>query len=152
VSGPGWDLTDALRVEYGSGVYWLHPGFATASVTAHFDRDGWAASVVDLEGATDKAGILEAFADGLAFPHWVGRNWDALDDALCDLSWWPAGVRGRVILVRGAEPDEVLARGDQRMLRDVLETAVASWAPTDSPLAVLLRPSNRADRATTMRS
>ena len=32
--------------------------------------------------ASDKAGILDAFAEALDLPDWFGHNWDALVDAL----------------------------------------------------------------------
>jgi hypothetical protein len=92
---------------------------------------------VDLAEAADKAAILEAMGRGLVFPAWVGHNWDALDDALRDLSWWPAGTRGRLIVIRGA------SRGgsprDRETLHDVLATAAARWAASGTPLVVLLR-------------
>jgi hypothetical protein len=92
---------------------------------------------VDLAEAADKAAILEAMGRGLVFPAWVGHNWDALDDALRDLSWWPAGTRGRLIVIRGA------SRGgsprDRETLHDVLATATARWAASGTPLVVLLR-------------
>ena len=103
------------------------------------ERAGWAAAVVDLAGAADKSAVLEAFARSLAFPAWVGRNWDALDDALRDLSWWPAGRRGRVIVVRGAGRTAMSAPRDRETLPDVLVTAGNRWAVTDTPLVVLLR-------------
>lgn len=140
MSWPRSAAIDPLPVEYGPGAYWLHHGFATATVVAHFLGDHWATSVVDLEGVADKADILDAFATGLSFPAWVGRNWDALDDALADLSWWPAGASGRVILVRGAETEQAPGQGDRQVLGEVLQTAIDSWAQTDSPLVLLLRP------------
>jgi hypothetical protein len=139
MSTPDSPPTEPLAVDFGPGLYWLRSGVATAEVVAHFVQDGRVASVVDLEGVADKAGIMEAFGHALGFPGWVGRNWDALDDALGDLSWWPAGPRGRLVLVRGADPDGPGTREERQMLRDVLETAVASWALTNSPLVVLLR-------------
>ena len=138
---PDLKLTDPLPTDLVSGVYELDSGLITQAVADHFAQDGWAAAVVDLRGTTDKTGILEAFAHALAFPSWVGRNWDALDDALADLSWWPDGPRGRLVLVHGAtEPASFAARADRRTLGSVLESAVASWALTESPLVVLLAP------------
>jgi hypothetical protein len=131
-------LTDPLPAALEPGVFWCHTSQPLASVVEQYAEEGWTTSLVNLEGANDKAGILDAFADGLQFPVWVGRNWDALDDALRDLSWLPNGPLGRLVAVRG-----VVSRGsdlaaDHRMLRDVLTTAVANWATTDSPLAVML--------------
>lgn len=34
----------------------------------------------------DKASVLNAFAEGLGFADWFGHNWDALVDALRDLT------------------------------------------------------------------
>lgn len=139
MSTPDFQPTEPLVVDFEPGTYWLRTGVASEEVVAHFVQDGRVVSVVDLEGVADKAGIMEAFRVALGFPGWVGRNWDALDDGLRDLSWWPAGPRGRLMLVRGADPDGPEMREERRILRDVLETAVASWAMTDSPLVVLLR-------------
>jgi RNAse (barnase) inhibitor barstar len=44
-----------------------------------------------VSGGGDKDGVLDAFATGLDLPHWFGRNWDALVDALRDLDA-PRGV------------------------------------------------------------
>ena len=135
---PDLRLSDPLPADLEPGMYWLHTRLEAPAVVARFERDGWATSVVDLEVGTDKAGMLEVFAHRLGFPGWVGRTWDALDDALGDLSWWPAGPRGRLIVVRGAEPDRGAVEGDHQVLLDVLETAVAGWSASDSPLVVLL--------------
>lgn len=135
---PAYPPAGPLELDFGPGVYWLCPGVAGEKVVTHFVGDGRAVSVVDLEGAAGKAEIIEAFGRALGFPGWVGRNWDALDDALGDLSWWPAGPRGRLLLVLGAEAEGPHGRADRQILRDVLETAVASWATTDTPLVVLL--------------
>ena len=42
---------------------------------------------IDLEGCTDKAGLLARTAQALAFPAWFGGNWDAFYDCLADLDW-----------------------------------------------------------------
>jgi len=41
------------------------------------------------ETVQTKQQLLEALAEGLNFPSYFGRNWDALDECLCDLSWIP---------------------------------------------------------------
>lgn len=44
----------------------------------------------DLLGCRDKADLLARLAIALRFPESFGDNWDALADALRDLSWLPA--------------------------------------------------------------
>lgn len=55
--------------------------------------------VVDLDGVTDKAGLMDRFARALDLPGWFGRNWDALADSLSDVSVWPAQSAGKGLLV-----------------------------------------------------
>jgi len=131
-------LTDPLPATLEPGVFWCHSSQAPSSVIARYEQDGWATVSVDLEGATDKAGILDAFAAGLDFPAWVGGNWDALDDAMRDLSWLASGPMGRLVAVRAAVSRGPELAAEHRMLRNVLTSAVATWAVTDTPLAVML--------------
>lgn len=119
------------------GVHRCRSRSATSALRRRLERAGWATAAIDLVDVPDKASMLDAIARGLAFPPWVGRNWDALDDALRDLSWWPAGPRGRLVVIRGA-----VGAGtprDRQTLHDVLATAATRWAATEAPLVVLLR-------------
>ncbi|MFJ1973474.1 barstar family protein [Streptomyces sp. NPDC087903] len=69
---------------------------------------------LDLDGVTDKAGLMDRCARALALPDWFGRNWDALADCLGDHGVWPEGAveDGLLIVVRNwrpyahARPDE----------------------------------------------
>ena len=79
--------------------------------------------------------VFDAFARALAFPDWFGRNWDALEDCLTDLSWRDAA--GYVLLLEGAGADE-------GVLVDVLRSAAQFWAGQGRPFfAVFVDPSRR---------
>ncbi|MET8080151.1 barstar family protein [Streptomyces sp. NPDC005303] len=43
---------------------------------------------LDLDGVTDKAGLMDRCARDLRLPDWFGRNWDALADVLSDPDLW----------------------------------------------------------------
>jgi hypothetical protein len=141
MSGGEWPavLGEPLTADLPANVHRLRSRSATSALLPGLRRAGWSTAVVDLVGATDKTAIVSAFARGLGFPPWVGHNWDALDDALRDLSWWPAGSRGRVVVVRGAGRARTGTAQDRALLRDVMETAAARWATSAAPLVVLLR-------------
>ncbi|MFE0676813.1 barstar family protein [Streptomyces sp. NPDC058867] len=44
---------------------------------------------LDLDGVTDKAGLMDRCRRDLGLPDWFGRNWDALADVLSDPGLWP---------------------------------------------------------------
>ncbi|EFH28466.1 MULTISPECIES: barstar family protein [Streptomyces] len=46
------------------------------------------AVTLDLDGVTDKAGLMDRCARDLRLPDWFGRNWDALADVLSDPGLW----------------------------------------------------------------
>ena len=132
-------IGDPIPAALPPGVHRLRSQEPSSAVADLLERAGWAVSVVDLAEAADKAAIMERFVAGLALPAWFGRNWDALTDALRDLGWWPAGPRGRVIVVRGAGRMDTGTPGDRATLRAVLADGAASWAATGTPLVILLR-------------
>lgn len=95
------------------------------------DGLGFRCVAVDLADCTDKAGLMARLADGFSFPPGLGHNWDALADALGDLSWLPA--EGYVLglhapgALRAADPDSFAT------LVAVLEGAALAWRDIDRP-------------------
>ncbi|MFI9175716.1 barstar family protein [Streptomyces lincolnensis] len=54
---------------------------------------------LDLDGVTDKAGLMDRCARALELPDWFGRNWDALADSLGDRSVRPEGAADQELLL-----------------------------------------------------
>lgn len=95
------------------------------------------AARVDLAGAADKDALLERMAQALGFPEWFGRNWDALEDCLSDLSW-RAGAAGHAVLI---ERQGELPLDDLGVLIDVLAAAAEHWRGRGQPFfAVFVDP------------
>ncbi|HET8601748.1 MAG TPA: barstar family protein [Segeticoccus sp.] len=60
---------------------------------------GWRFVHLDTEGAADKRRALEQVQEAFALPEWFGHNWDALADALSDVT----DDRGVLVVWTGAE-------------------------------------------------
>jgi barstar (barnase inhibitor) len=118
----GQRLNDASR----SGVY-----RATKAVPV---LDAARETHLDVARIDARQDVLQAIAEALGFPDWFGRNWDALEDCLGDLSWRPA--RGYVLVFEG------FPRGDELgVLLDVLCSSAEFWAARSRPFfAVFIDP------------
>ena len=118
----GQRLNDPLR----SGVYRVTADGAVVDAA----RD----SHLDLVRIDSRERVIDALARALRFPDWFGRNWDALEDCLSDLSWRPA--RGHVLLF------ERFPAGDELgVLIDVLRSSAQFWATRSRPFfAVFIDP------------
>ncbi|MDN0196269.1 barstar family protein [Streptomyces sp. S.PNR 29] len=81
---------------------------------------------LDLDGVTDKAGLMDRCARALELPGWFGRNWDALADSLADHTLWPEGAveRGLLIVVRGWRPYAKARPEEWEIAQDVFAEAV----------------------------
>jgi hypothetical protein len=107
-----------------------------SEVAADAERRGAAVTVLGPAGS--KAELLAEFARALEFPDWVGRNWDALADALGDRSWLPSGPQ--VVVWAGADRLRSAHPAAYRTALDVLRQAASRSVGTDRPLTVLLAP------------
>lgn len=79
-----------------------------------------------------KAGLMAEFAAALQFPPSFGANWDALDEALADLSWM--GGMGAWLLI--TDSDQVLAKAtdeDRAIFQSLLEDVAQAWASIEPP-------------------
>ena len=85
----------------------------------------------DLRGVKGKQNLLNALAAAAGFPPGFGANWDALADALCDLSWRQAS--GYVLLLRGASDTLGLSANDREIALDILADTVVYWRQHKKP-------------------
>jgi len=117
------DLHTRLRDVHEAGVYRLN---CTADVLRETAREAnFALFELDLSHVHNKGELLAAFAQAIAAPEWFGNNWDALYDALGDLSWHPAP--GYVILLKDAS----LPDNDEDTLTNILLETSAYWEMQD---------------------
>ena len=72
----------------------------------------------DITDAHGKGEVLAEMARAIKAPDWFGHNWDALADALGDLSWRKSP--GYVLLLHGELPGDVI-------LDDILKATVEFW-------------------------
>ena len=85
-------------------------------------------SRIDLKDVSGKDALLTRMSGALQFPDWFGRNWDALEDCLADLTW--SAATGHVLLIEGAAD---LPADECGILVDILASAAASWAERKRP-------------------
>ena len=133
-------LRAALTVPGMAGLYRIDSRTSGAAVRRLAAESGCGWYPLDGAGIADKASFLAACAEALRFPPYVGRNWDALEEALRDLGWLDESQRrGYVLLLDPAAPFIRGAPGDWAVARSILASAVAHWRATATPLTVLLR-------------
>jgi RNAse (barnase) inhibitor barstar len=117
-----------------SGVYQTPPDWSSAR--EYFAGSGADCVDIDLADARTKEQLLDAFARSLSFPATFGRNWDALADALQDLSWHPA--RAYVLhLLHAAAARRALA-ADWPTLLEVLSATATYWKSRGTPFIVFV--------------
>jgi hypothetical protein len=73
-----------------------------------------------------KRGLFDTFADVLQFPVHFGRNWDAFEECINDLTWLKAG--GYLLLVSEAEALLARSEKDHRIFVDIMSEAGQAWS------------------------
>lgn len=108
---------------------------------------GFYAGYINGVGVEDKATFLTAIGQAFAFPGYYGKNWDAFNDMITDLSWLNAkgldaqrpDAKGYVLLYdyvhhfASAQPEA------WQTALEILEDAVDSWQSAGIPFYILLR-------------
>jgi len=89
---------------------------------------------VDLSSVHSKSEFMAAIAKQIEAPEWFGKNWDALADALGDLSW--KNAPGYVLLLVHSTEHFNLLKNDHDVARDILETTVDYWKTQGKPFWV----------------
>jgi hypothetical protein len=126
------DLHDLFRGALGPGVHRFDPPIPSEELEEAVAGHGWTVVAVDLSGVGEKGGLLARFGEGGRFPEWVAPNWDALDDALGDLSWLgPAD--GYLVTLAGWDGFVARDPADADLVEAILTDAGAAWADRGTP-------------------
>lgn len=121
-----------LRSTEQCGSYRL--GCSLAELQASASDAGLALFEAQLQGVKGKQNFLSALAAAARLPAGFDANWDALADALCDLSW--AGSSGYVLLLRNASDSLGLSAHDREIAQDILADTVLYWRQRGKPFWV----------------
>ena len=88
----------------------------------------------DLAVVHDKDAFISIVAQAIHAPNWFGNNWDALVDALGDLSWQPAS--GYVLLLRNGGEACGLPEDDREVATEIFADTVNFWKSQSKPFWV----------------
>ena len=89
---------------------------------------------VDMTGVHSKSEFMAAIAQSIAAPEWFGKNWDALADALADLSW--KNAPGYVLLFANCSANFNLLANDHDVAKDIMTSTVDYWKAQGKPFWV----------------
>jgi hypothetical protein len=115
-----------------AGVYTLT--CSAEELRSMVEKAGFVLFDTDLKGVKGKQNFLNALAAAANFPPGFGANWDALADALCDLSWHKAN--GYVLLLRNASDTLGLSANDREIAQDIFADTVVYWRQHNKPFWV----------------
>lgn len=120
------------------GVYRLASRTPAGCLAEAASRAGRRCFVLHADGIATKAGFLQAAAVAMQFPAYAGRNWDAFEECVNDLSWAPAAAY--LLLIDGGLALQQRAPALMATALAILRDAAApSPAGRDAPLWTLLR-------------
>jgi len=136
-------LLTALPNSKRAGVF--RSAIRSAEIVAAATTAGLQVYKIDLAKAHGKSGLFDAFAKALKFPEHFGKNWDAFNDCLSDLTWLDG--RGWVLILTSCRPFATKHEADFEMALDILGGVVASWQEEGRPFWVIVtnQPGWRAD-------
>lgn len=97
------------------------------------ERAGFVMFEADMDKVQGKGEFLAAIAQAIHAPAWFGANWDALADALGDLSWCPSS--GYVLLLRSGG-DALGLNDDRNIAKAILADTVEFWKSQGKPFWV----------------
>jgi len=130
------DWAKLFKSYLGSGIYPVKPAIVIDQIRQSAMSCGLTFVYIDLLTVTTKEAFLQSVSKSLQFPLYFGMNWDAFQDCITDLAWFP--VRGYVIWLdnlasfKGNAPDEM------RTARKVLKFTADYWKNRSMPFYVLL--------------
>ena len=126
---------------YPSGVYRLAGRAQPTPIIATITDFGWVGEYINGRRINSKQSFLDVVGEAFTFPAYYGRNWDAFEEMINDLSWIEARGVGLLYdyVYRFAEEQPK----EWQVALSILQGACARWQSEGVPFYVLLRQNGR---------
>jgi hypothetical protein len=131
------DLDKRLQDVNEAGVYRLNCDVDVLREAAA--EAGLALIEVDLCNHQGKGEFLAAIAAAIQAPSWFGHNFDALADALGDLSWRDDGDMAGYVLLLYSHAPFGLSDEDYDTVIDLFDDTVDGWRARQRPFWIFFR-------------
>ena len=120
-----------------SGVYRVATRSSAQEITRLAARRGWHGGYLSGRSIVDKASFLHASARAMTFPAYFGRNWDAFEECLTDLTW----LHSAGFLLLYDEPAHFASHSpsEWQTALAILQASADAWRQKQKPFYVLLR-------------
>lgn len=119
------------------GIYRFVGRASSADMLARAARAGWQGWRLNGHSIDSKASFLAACARAMRFPGYFGRNWDAFEECITDLSWQPAA--GYLLIFESPYHFAHAAPRDWAMALRILDETAAYWQSKERPFYTILR-------------
>lgn len=107
-----------------------------SDAAAAIDSRGWDSVILHGEDIADKATWIAHVAEALGFPAETGRNWDAVEDFIQDMSW--SLHDNRVIVWTSPETLQLADAKAHDTAMDILRETVSYWSNKGQHFSVVL--------------
>lgn len=128
-----------LVVEDLTRAKWRCLHFAAAeeagAIKAELARRGLAVLEIDGGAIETKEHLLSATAEAMHFPDYFGRNWDALDECLRDMTWMPSA--GYVLFFKNAEAFWQTSSHLAGTFTEIWMSAAEEWSRQEIPFHLI---------------
>ena len=127
-----------------SGVYCINCRARPASILATITDFGWHTGYIEGWLVNDKQTFLLAIGQALAFPTYYGRNWDAFEEMVNDLSWLTLRSSGQdkskgcILLYDEAHRFATAQPREWQIALAILQSASTRWQQEGIAFYVLL--------------
>jgi hypothetical protein len=138
MTGP---LSALLSGKLPPGLYRLDMSRRSAALCIAVERHGWRCFLIDGAAVYDKQTFLDEAARAMRFPPYFGRNWDAFEECITDLSW--AEAPGYVLIYDHASILVAQHPEAWNVAYAIMADAVQTWQNQSRPFYVLLRNAGR---------
>jgi RNAse (barnase) inhibitor barstar len=128
-------LQDLLHNAASNGIYHVPPAGRDALAKTAV-AGGLCYHLCQLDDSEEIDDVLELLGEGLHFPKWYGKNFDALYDCLTDLTWQDTAAS--VIVLTGCDAIYAADPESWQTLVSVLRSAAEFWQNEDVPFWVFI--------------